>query len=69
METKLIKLANRLEYEWWTVEEYKEDALAKDSDNEKRIAKAKYSVEKKQKRAATKTASSDRKSFRPFDCH
>ena len=68
METKLIKLADRLEYEWWTVEEYKEDALAKDSDNEKRIAKAEYSVEK-QKRAATKTASSDRKSFRPFDCH
>ena len=40
METKLIKLADRLEYEWWTVEEYKEDALAKDSDNEKRIAKS-----------------------------
>lgn len=66
---KLIKLANRSEYGWRTVEEYEEDDLAKDSDDEKRIAKAEYRAKKKQKRAAAKTASSSRKNFRPFDRH
>ena len=66
---KLIKLADWSEYGWWTVEEYEEDDLAKDSDDEKRIAKAEYRAEKKQKRAAAKTASSSRKNFRPFDHH
>ena len=66
---KLIKLADRSEYGWRTVEEYEEDDLAKDSDDEKRIAKAEYRAEKKQKRASAKTASSNRKTFRPFDRH
>ena len=39
---KLIKLADRSEYGWRTIEEYEEDDPAKDSDNEKRIAKAEY---------------------------
>ena len=39
---KLIKLANRSEYGWRTVEEYEKDDLTKHSDDEKRIAKAKY---------------------------
>ena len=63
---KLIKLAEQSEYGWQTVEEYEEDDLAKDSDDEKGIAKAEYRVEKKQKRAA---ASSNRNSFHPFDHH
>ena len=66
---KLIKLADRSEYGWRTVEEYEEDDLTKDSDDEKRIAKAEYRVETKQKRASAKTASSNRKTFRPFDRH
>ena len=53
---KLIKLANRSEYGWRTVEEYEKDDLAKHSDDEKRIAKAEYRAEKKQKRAAVKTS-------------
>ena len=53
---KLIKLANRSEYGWRTVEEYEKDDLAKHSDDEKRVAKAEYRAEKKQKRAAVKTS-------------
>ena len=64
---KLIKLADRSEYGWRTVDEYEEDDLAKDSDDEKRMAKAEYRAEKKQKRAAAKTATSTRKNFRPYD--
>ena len=66
---KLIKLADRSEYGWRTIKEYEEDDLAKDSDNEKRIAKAEYRAEKKQKRVSAKTASSNRKTFHPFDRH
>ena len=39
---KLIKLANRSEYGWRTVEEYEKDDLTKHSDDEKRIAKQEY---------------------------
>ena len=61
----MIKLADQSEYGWWTVEEYTslEDNFAKDSDDEKRIAKAEYRAGKKQKRAAAKTISSNRITF------
>ena len=59
----MIKLAVWSE---WTVEEYEEDNPAKDSDNQKRIAKAEYHVEKKQQRAIAKRDSSNRKIFVPL---
>lgn len=60
---KLIKLADQSKYRWQTTEEYDEGDLTKDNDNAKRYAKAEYCVEKKQKRATAKTASSNQKEF------
>ena len=62
---KLFKLADQSEYGWRTVEEYEEDNYAKDSDDEKRIAIAEYSAEKKQKRAAAKMVSSNKEFSSP----
>ena len=37
---KLIRIADRSEHGWATVEEYEEDELAEDSDDEKKLFKA-----------------------------
>ena len=37
---KLIRMTDRSEHGWATVEEYLEDELAENSDNEKRMQKA-----------------------------
>ena len=44
---KAIRLADRSELGWAVVNEYGEDELAEDSDDEKRIAKAMATAEKK----------------------
>ena len=36
----MIRIADRLEYGWVTIEEYKEDELADHSDDEKRLYRA-----------------------------
>ena len=53
---KLIRMADRSEHGWATVEEYLEDELADDSDDEKRMQKAEFRAGKKLKAAAAKTA-------------
>ena len=52
---KLIRITDRSEHGWATVEEYLEDELAENSDNEKRMQKAKYRAGRKLKAAAAKT--------------
>ena len=53
---KLIRMVDRSEHAWVTVEEYVEDELADNSDDEKRMQKAEFQSGKKLKAAATKTA-------------
>ena len=52
---KLIRMADRSEHGWVTVEEYLEDELAENSDDEKRMQKAEYRAGRKLKAAAAKT--------------
>ena len=49
---KLIRIADRSENGWATVEEYMEDELADNSDDEKRIQKAEFRAGRKLKAAA-----------------
>ena len=53
---KLIRMADRSEHGWATVEEYLEDELAANSDDEKRMQKAEFRAGRKLKAAAAKTA-------------
>ena len=53
---KLIRMADRLEHGWATVEEYLEDELADNSDDEKQMQKAEFRVGRKLKAAAAKNA-------------
>ena len=53
---KLIRMADRSEHGWATVEEYLEDELADDSDDEKRIQKAEFRAGRKLKATAAKNA-------------
>ena len=53
---KLIRMADRSEHGWATVEEYLEDELADNSDDEKRMQKAEFRAGRKLKAAAAKTA-------------
>ena len=46
---KLIKIADRSEYGWSTVEEYVEDALADDSEDEKRLFRAESRAKRRHK--------------------
>jgi len=47
---KLIKLADKNEGGWLVVEEYEQEALAEDSDYEKRIGRAESQALKKRKK-------------------
>ena len=49
---KLIKLADRSEFGWQTVEEYESDELASDSDDGKKMKKAENAVREKRRKAA-----------------
>ena len=51
---KLIKIADRSEHGWSTVEEYVEDELAEDSDDEKRLFRAESRAGRKMKAKANK---------------
>lgn len=48
---KLVKLADRSEFGWQTVEEYESDDLASDSEDDKKIKKAEAAVREKRKRS------------------
>ena len=48
---KLIKIAAKNRYGWLVVQEYETDDLASDSEDEKKIRKARAVAEKKQKEA------------------
>ena len=52
---KLIRIADRSEHGWATVEEYMEDELADNSDDEKRIQKAEVRAGRKLKTTAAKS--------------
>jgi len=52
---KLIRMADRSEHGWATVEEYIEDELADNSDDEKRIQRAEVRAGRKLKTAAAKS--------------
>eukprot|EP00731_Ephydatia_muelleri_P023446 Em0015g1029a len=58
---KLLKLADRSEFGWSLVEQYKEDALADDSEDEKRIDKAERAAERKAQAKRRKEAADERK--------
>ena len=51
---KLIKIADRSEHGWATVEEYEDDELAEDSDDEKRLVKAEARAGRKLKQKLAK---------------
>ena len=51
---KAIRIANRSEFGWATVDEYEEDELAENSDDEKRLYKAEMRAGRKLKAAAAK---------------
>lgn len=53
---KLIRMADRSEHGWATVDEYLEDELADNSDDEKRIQKTEFRAGKKLKAVAAKNA-------------
>ena len=48
---KLIKIADKNKDGWLVVQEYESNDLASDSEDEKKIRKAKAATEKKQKKA------------------
>ena len=54
---KMIKIADRSEHGWATVEEYEDDELADDSDDEKRLLKAEARAGRKLKQKVAKTKS------------
>ena len=47
---KIIKIADRSEHGWATVAEYKDDDLAENSEDERRLEKAERVAERKLKR-------------------
>ena len=63
---KLIKLADRNKDGWLLVQEYESDDLASDSEDEKRIRKAKNAVEKKRKEGKQNAGTSSKK-VKPSD--
>lgn len=67
---KAIRIADRSEYGWATVEEYEEDELAANSDDEKRLFSAEMRAGRKCKAAAAKGKKKReflRKDWRPRD--
>ena len=61
---KLIKLADRTKDGWQVAQEYESDDLASDSADEKRIRKARSTVEKKRKEAKSQISNVPKR-FKP----
>ena len=65
---KAIRIADRSEFGWATVDEYEEDELAENSDDEKRLYRAEMRAGRKLKAAAAKNRKTKeflRKEWRP----
>ena len=58
---KLIKIADKNKDGWLVVQEYESNNLASDSEDEKKIRKAKAAAEKKQKEARSNTGNTSKK--------
>ena len=58
---KLIKLADRSKDGWLVVQEYESDELASNSEDEKKIRKAKLSVERKRKESKASSGNASKK--------
>ena len=58
---KLIKLADRSKDGWLVVQEYESDELASNSEDEKKIRKAKLSAEKKRKESKASLGNTSKK--------
>ena len=58
---KLIKIADKKRDGWLVVQEYETDDLASDSEDEKKIRKAKTAAWKKQKAAKSKNGNTSKK--------
>ena len=58
---KLIKLADRSKDGWLVVQEYESDELASNSEDEKKIRKAKLSAEKKRKESKPSSGNASKK--------
>ena len=59
----MIKIADRSEYGWATVDEYIEDELASDSDNEKRLFRAENRARRRVKANEDKKKKQGRRVF------
>jgi len=57
----LIKIADKNKDGWLVVQEYESNDLASDSEDEKKIRKAKAAAEKKQKEARSNTGNTSKK--------
>ena len=62
---KVIKMADKSQYSWATVEEYLSDELASDTDDEKRIIRSENRAAKKAKEAKKKKTNRNRFNYRP----
>ena len=62
---KVIKMADKSQYSWATVEEYLSDELASDTDDEKRIIRYEKRTARKSKEAKRKRTYRNRSNFRP----
>ena len=51
---KVIKIADKSQYNWATIQEYLSDELASDSENEKRLFRSQRRAERKVKEARKK---------------
>ena len=63
--TKVIKMADKSQYSWATVEEYLSNELASDTDDEKRIIRSENKASRKAKEAKRKRTYRNRSNFRP----
>ena len=61
LDKKLIKIADRSEFGWHTVEEYLEDELADNSDDEKRLGRAEGRAKRKPKAVKEKKSKNSKK--------
>ena len=66
---KLIKIADKNRDGWLVVQEYETDDLASDSEDEKKIRKAKAAAEKKRKEAKSNIGNTSKKFKSSSDFH
>ena len=63
---KLIKITDKSQYSWTTVQEYLSDELASDSDDEKRLFHSEKRTEKKVKEAKKKRSHRPYHKYQPY---